>query len=165
MELPIQLKFFRKIELFQEFKIQNKRNINNKIWKTEKAILKWAAIDYVSLNKELSHDYLRKVIFGDGTNELMPNMKEYDLHLTVPLENLIARGFAIGDCPTERIKITREGILMGEVINEKESNNIWSSYKYEILYYLVWLSVIIIFFNLIKDPLIYIISLFECIKG
>lgn len=75
MELPIQLKFFKKIELYQEFKFQDEKaeeaseGILRKLWKTEKRVLRWTARHHHCLGSSIDHDYIRNNILGENNRE------------------------------------------------------------------------------------------------
>ncbi len=159
MNLPIQLKFYKKLELYLELKNLNLKNSDNNIWDTEKILLAWAANQYVSLNKTLSHDELRKHIFKHGTEEFAVNQVKYDSHLTVPLENLTIRGYGTSNNPTEHIQFTREGLLMGEVINDVSKGGI-SKFKYSFSYFLIWLAICLSFGLLILNFIEKFLSIF-----
>lgn len=143
MDLPIKLKFYKKLELYQELKFQNKKakGTDNKVWKTEKKILKWTVWDHHFLREPLSQEHIRKTLFENGTNQLMPNMKEYDVHLTKPFENLIARDYAESVQNNEKIRITPLGLLIGEVIYDIEEK-VLGKIRYELFYWGTWLVVI-----------------------
>jgi len=140
MELPIQLKLFKKLELYQELKFQDEKASKaserlRKVWKTEKLILSWTARGHHLIMHPIDHGYVRS---GTG---LLKNKDEnnYDFGLSGTFTNLIGRGFAK---PVERndtqILFTPTGLLMGEVIDDVEGSNIWKKYRYPIFYYLTW---------------------------
>jgi hypothetical protein len=154
MELPIQLKFFKKLELYQELKFQDRKSKASerfkKVWKTEKLILGWTARGHHLIAHPIDHDYVRN---GDS---LLKNKdgSDYDFGLFGTFTNLIGRGFAISVNGNEtQILFTPVGLLMGEVINDVESN-IAGSLKYELFFYLTWLTAI-------AGTAIILINLFE----
>lgn len=154
MELPIQLKFFRKLELYQELKFQDRKSKASerfkKVWKTEKLILGWTARGHHLIACPINHDYVRN---GDGLLR-NKNSNDYDLGLSGAFTNLIGRGFAVPVKDNEtQILFTPVGLLMGEVMNDVESGMI-GVLKYELFFYLTWLTAVagaaIIIINLVE---------------
>lgn len=147
MDLPVQIKFFRKLELYQELKFENKKANEvdtpelKKIWDTEKIILKWTVWNHHKLASPLNHGKVRKDILKEDAN----NKEKYDTNLTNTFTNLLQRGYAYEpkekEEPTD-IKISSTGLLMGQVIDEVESGNIFKKYKYPLFYYLVWSTIV-----------------------
>ncbi len=142
MSIPITINFFREIELYQELKTLDKKFKKDKaagwkVWNTEKAILSWCADDTSLANKRTSQK-IRRAVLKEGSLSLAEIIKEHDIHLTVPMENLIKRGFAEGN--REEIILTKEGVLMGTVINK--SKKISGKIHYELFYWLTWAAII-----------------------
>lgn len=144
MELPIQLKFFKKLELYQELIFQNKKageagGDRRKVWKTEKEILKWTTWNHHYLRSPINHDYIRINILKNKSAD------KYDKALTNTTQNLIKRGFAIAPeilKDVTDIEFTQLGLLMGEVVNDTEGEKKWPKIKYDLFYKLVWLTAI-----------------------
>jgi hypothetical protein len=153
MELPIQLKFFKKLELYQEFKYQNKKSTKasknlQKVWKTEKLILKWTVWHHHLLAHPVNYEYFKK--------ELIPKDKESDYSLSGAFTNFIRKKYAEENESKSGILFTKEGLLMGEVTDDMESKNVWKRLKYGIFFWFVWataiaggLTVIVNFFKLL----------------
>ena len=131
MELPIQLKFFRKIELYQEYKTENKKAVLNKSksWSVEKQILKWILIKHYHLGSPINNDRIK--------NEILKN--EFDDECAHGINNLIEKGYA--ERLGQGIKITKEGFLMAEVVNDLDGR-LFKSFYYQGFFYLVWLTAI-----------------------
>lgn len=136
MDLPIQLKFFRKLELYQEYK-SIKENISNEptasqAWDIEKRILKWTT---------KKHWHFGSLLTGDGIKKDILNGEDPP-RFTQAIENLVEKGYAIKDQTKEGIKITKEGLLMGEVANDLEGESIVKRYKYKVFFILIWLTML-----------------------
>jgi hypothetical protein len=160
MEMPIQLKFFKKLELYQELKFQDKKAATKpeayKVWKTEKEILKWTVYNHHYLNAGITHDFIRKNILVAAEEKLFEIEKEYDVRLAQTFSNLSKRGYIkLSDQRGDEMFLLKEGLLMGEVVYDVESGRGW---KYFLFYWLTWatvwagaLSVIINFLKLIEN--------------
>lgn len=152
MELPIQLKFFKKLELYQELCFQNKKVQeaqlqNQRAWRTEKEILKWTTWNHHHLGTPIGEGYIKRILPTQVSDE------QWDI--TTAMRNLTERKFAYfsGD----EIKFTETGLIMGEVINDIEGDSIWGNWKYPLLLATTWitaivgaLSVIINFFKMLN---------------
>lgn len=146
MELPIQLKFFRKLELYQELKDENQKakeagGTKKETWVMEKLVLSFA-------DKEHHHrgSILKNVDIQDKIQRKNFSKESIENELGHIAKNLISRDFAKFASKDEDINkgffITKEGFLMGKVINEVESGKKKMMYFYEFLYILVWASAI-----------------------
>lgn len=146
MELPIQLKFFRKLELYQELKDENNKAIKAKrtlreIWRMEKTVLKFA---------DQRHHHRGSILENKDIQYLLEEAnfsnKSIEGELCHIAKNLISRGFAEFATEDKDINkgfyITKEGFLMGKVINEVEEGKRRTKFFYEFFYYLVWTSAI-----------------------
>jgi hypothetical protein len=135
MELPIQLKFFKKLELYQELKSQNKKAFNrDEAWLIEKEILKWTRWNHHHLNTPLTNEYIFSPL-----NKVLPQNLRNNLDLIhVAMRNLVARKYATGSHAS--ITITAEGLLMGEVIDDVEGTGTknYLENKYFLFYYFIW---------------------------
>lgn len=153
MEFPLQLKFFKKIDLYQEYKSEEyKFKISGtrlQRWIAEKEILKWTALKHHHLGSTLTNDGIKK--------EILHN--DYSHAHEHAVEALIQQKYAEAvDGPTPGIKITKEGLLMGEVINEVENDNVFIRWKYCLKYTsffaLIWFTAIagacIVIINFLK---------------
>jgi len=145
MELPIQLKFFKKIELYQEYRFQQRKasGTNLKAWPIEKQILKWTTSNHHHLGSLLTNSDIR--------NRMIEDKETRELHHAI--ENLIQRKYGDGD-PSVGVIITKEGLLMGEVINDLEGKNLFNKWKYLVFFILVWATALtgalIVIINFIK---------------
>ncbi len=150
MELPIQLKLFKKLELYQELKFQDIKCEKasqrlSKVWKTEKLILSWTAQGHHLIAHPINHDYVRGGLLKDKEKD------NYEFGLSGTFTNLIGRGFAVPvENDSSSIIFTPTGLLMGEVINDVENGKL-GGMKYGFFYYLTWVAAItgalIIIFN------------------
>lgn len=147
MEAPLGVTFFKKVELYQKIssldqqarKMDKQRRIPP-LWPLEKKVLLWTYTGHKHLGSPIrahhfeegsSHSKLAD--FGITKEEL------HNVHLTRLLDNFIAHGFATeilegrlytGQAPDEnRIYITREGLLVGEVLHELKNPFYWVSYR------------------------------------
>lgn len=163
MELPIQIKFFKKLELYQELKFQDRKSNKasdrlKKMWKTEKLILGWTARGHHLIAHPIDHDYVR----NGGDLLKNKNKDNYDWGLSGTFGNLIKRGFAVeftaGD--TSNIIFTPEGLLMGEVIDDVENKKL-GGWKYNFFYYLTWITALMGAFFIIINFFILLSSLFD----
>jgi len=141
MEIPIQLIFFKKLELYQVLKEENKKRkgTKRKTWDVEKRILIWTK-EHHHLNSPITQSIVMDEI-------LMPKREPGTLtEYSFAMENLVVRGFA--NIATEEnitaIKITKEGLIMGSVINdiETESKNPWNKFKYPFFIWITWITII-----------------------
>ena len=140
MESPIQLKFFKKLELYQELKSQNKKAFNrDETWPIEKEILKWTRWNHHHLGTPLTDEY----IFQTHNNVLPRGLMTSFDSVHQAMLNLVVRKYAMGSHSS--IVITAEGLLMGEVIDEVEGTGVASSLgdKYSFFYYFIWTVVIL----------------------
>jgi hypothetical protein len=140
MELPVQLSFFRKLELWQELRRQD-RNFkdSNMAWKIEKDILRWASTGHNHLGTPLKEAFL-----WDQDNQILESKNRDQGSLIRAMENLVQREFAVPaggvNISADGIKIIKEGLLMGEVIADTQGT-LWHRVKYPFFYYLTWLTV------------------------
>ena len=166
-ELPIKLKFFKKIELYQELNGQNKKaGYSTRLtdWQKEKKILKWTAVNHHHLGSEFSIERLY-MIFEEEVNKVKEEFSEVfrgwedkNIQETIinhlkeekrvgslksAIENLKIRGYAReGDKLDFLIIFTLEGLLMGEVIYEVEDT--WlGKIKYPFFLYITWTTIIL----------------------
>jgi len=143
MELPIQLSFFRKLELWQELRRQD-RNFKdlNMAWRMEKDILRWTRRCHQHLGTPLTEDFL-----WDQGNGILKDVNRDKGSLARAMENLVQRGFAVqagtGQIGQDGIRIGREGLLMGEVIADTQGTP-WCWFTrawYRFLVALTWSTV------------------------
>lgn len=145
------LKFFKKLELFQELQRLDKRNKDHKEWDMEKVFLEWAQINHFYLGAFLD---IQKII------EILKSTKKFDdkqlhEHTFDMMQNLEEHGWAQWYDPRKNknaIKINHEGMLLAEVISETNKSEKFILYRIFII--LVWVmvisSIIIIIHNAIK---------------
>src|SRR5437870_1737094 len=144
MELPIQLKFFRKIELYQEYKsIENNPSKDltwSEAWNIEKAILMWMPENHWHIGDYLGYERIKKDI-----------LKADPPRFSQAITNLITRGFAENPDKVSAIKITKEGFLMAEVINDIDGRKFNRYFLFNALVWLtVWSGIVIVVANAIK---------------
>jgi len=160
MELPIQLKFFKKLELYQEYVAQDKKADNTKIetWKVQKDFLRWTKRHH-NVGSQLSSLSVRQKM-EEMKKKKYKEYKNEDIHRVI--SDLIANGYAydVSD-NNHQIKVTREGFMMGEIIDDFEGSNssFWSRRKYNLLLKLTWTSAICAALLIIAKFTSYIINL------
>lgn len=164
MELPIQLKFFKKLELYQEIKFQDRKNKTQpallNVWNTEKEILSWTVLNHHNLGNTITDDFVRKNILKMQSHVNIDEVaKKYDIHLTDTFENLIKRGYAERSTQdVSNLIFTKEGLLIGEVIYDIKGDNIWNRHKYPFFYFLTWVTTISGALIVIVNALIMIVN-------
>jgi len=142
MELPIQLKFFKKLELYQELLSENKKATfagatRRELWNMEKEVLAWTDKNHHHRLSPLKNTDLQDKVERKFSKEYLDN------ELGEISRNLVSRGFAVFKEPDDESKgiiITPEGFLMGKVINDIEGQKIWVKIEYTLLYKLVWIT-------------------------
>ena len=162
--IPIQLKFYKKLEFYQELRRQNRRATNSERlhdWENEKKILKWAARNHHHLNSRVSHDQLYWDAFADVRQEIeiefkaifaqfseqqvketvINHLKKKVGSLSAPCANLYRRGYASDYQVSSGLIFTNEGLLMGEVIDECENGTPIDAWKYPFFIVLVWATI------------------------
>jgi hypothetical protein len=146
MDLPIQLNFFKKLELYQELKGEDSKATDAEgnidiAWRIERDILNWTVKNHHHLGTPLTETYIL-----DPKNDVLSRANATDPN-SVPraMENLIQRGFAEQDHTgrTIQIKISKEGLLMGEVIYDTRAQNLFRKYKYVFFLCLTWILIIL----------------------
>ena len=145
MELPIQLKFFRKLELYQEYKSSENKSYKTKraVWSIEKKILKWATNHHHHLESPLNRKYIE--------NNILQTRDPSDLsHLDPAMNNLCVKKFA--KHVESGIEITLEGLMMGEVINDVEERY-WMSCWYALFITMIWIIVVSGIFTIILEAI------------
>ncbi len=130
MDLPVQITFFKKLELYQELKSRDARRGDDKAWMGEKDILRWAATEHRHLGTGIDWLFVKTNILTDLRYNNFPD------DALRPMENLLQRGYVVG---WPKIKFLKEGLLMGEVIDEVAQGRGW---RYEFLYWFTWIAVI-----------------------
>lgn len=131
MTLPFTLKFFKKIELFQDLQILNgvfERAVRRRdevhetksTWEVEKKVLYWSWWGHMHLGSPL---VVRRFQNEEDLKDLKITRKEAEVAgIREFMRNLVERGFARYESPNEKessgIILTRKGRLMGEVIYE-----------------------------------------------
>ena len=131
MNLPFTLKFFKKIELFQDLEAQDKlfkytteipdnTHATLSTWEAEKKVLYWSRWGHKHLGSPL---VIHRFEHQPDLEDLGMTMREVEkAGLRESMRNLVERGFARFDDPKQKenggILLTREGLLMGELIYE-----------------------------------------------
>jgi len=164
-EIPIQLKFFKKLELYQELKFQNEKLEKSKRlkdWKIEKEILKWTTWNHHHLASAITHQYILENIFKKERTGLLKRMEKEKPELvteesinyvfqkgigslTPVVGNLVQRRFAEYEQEGQpQIIFTPLGLLMGEVIYDCEkSKKWWSRNKYPVFIFLTRVAIVL----------------------
>ena len=157
MELPITPKFFKKLELYQDLKRLDKRNVNHKEWDMEKDLLFWAHVNHFHLGTYLdTGEVLEKLKTLDKYS-----LDELNEHTFKMMQNLEEHGWA--EWWPQRgqknaIKINKEGMLLSEVVNEIINKNRDSVYKFLIL--ISWITIIAGVIIIISNAIRVVINLF-----
>lgn len=136
MEAPLGVTFFKKVELYQKISSLDDqaremvaRGGHKPFWPLEKKILTWAYMGHKFLGSPIKTDDFSA---GNPDNKLKDFKIKADevegINLTRLLDNFIAHGFATeilegrlytGHTPNENLMyLTREGVLVGEILNE-----------------------------------------------
>lgn len=110
-DLPIQLSFFKKLELYEELKLRNPRIGDDKAWSAEKEILRWAATEHRHLGTGIDASFVENKILNDRGK-----YSNFPADALRPMENLQGRGWA--EFGGGSLRFLEEGLLMGEVIDE-----------------------------------------------
>jgi hypothetical protein len=175
MDLPITLKFFHKIELYQELRRENDKQKNNPtVWNIAKAILRWTTYGHKHLYDPVGYLFVRDDVFPELNKiygyepliheKLPPRIAEEDqlaVFICKAMGVLVSKGFAerldgAGDFDPSSIRTKLEGLYMGEVIDDYESSWLRRT-KYSLFYVGTWclviLGVIKIVFSFLGQPL------------
>lgn len=188
-DIPIQLKFFKKLELYQELTFQNKKpkhpedEIN---WKNEKIILSYAFIEFHILGEAIEWNDIAKFIFieeyrearkealesYERENKSSPTEKQIEKranHFAKPkiggdiggvMENLVIKGFVkYKENVSWAIQFTKEGLLMGEVIYDCEKSKKWLDKNKYPIF------IFLTWATIISAIIITIVTAFNLIKG
>lgn len=150
-DLPIQLSFFKKLEQYQELRLRNARIGDDKAWSAEKEILRWAATGHRHLGTGIDASFVENNILTDrGKYSNFPD------DAMRPMENLQRRGWAEFD--GESLRFLKEGLLMGEVIDDVMRGKGW---RYWFFYVLAWVTTFC-GVALIIVPVLRFVFLFVC---
>lgn len=163
-DIPIQLKFFRKLELYQELKAEDKKEKwSNRLrpWKIEKRILKWTAKHHYHLDSAINPDYAYRNIFKEEFDKIKEDVyknmpeptdemvthhlirDEWVGNLSPVFGNLVQRDFMEKreDGTNRPFIFTPLGLLMGQVINEVEGS-LWGKIRYPFFIILTWATIL-----------------------
>jgi len=146
MEAPLGVTFFKKVELYQKIisledqtRKMEVRGGLKPLWPLERKVLVWAYTGHKHLGSPIKTDHFSAGSAGNKLKDFGITSEEIaDINLTKLLDNFIAHGFATeilegrlytGNTPDEnRMYLTRDGILTGEVLSELENPFYRSSY-------------------------------------
>ena len=154
MDIPFQLKFFKKLELYQYLKELDRSNSPE--WKNERAILSWAANPnkHRDLGSTIDNHYISRNSEEMGVNF---SYEGGDPNNLIPADNrlrsLVTRGYAEwnNESRTEAL-FTQEGFLMGEVINELRKRGEWRYWvTYNTVRIMFWMGALLIVTEAIKS--------------
>jgi len=151
MDSPIQLTFFKKLELYQELKSNNARLGHDKAWDGEKEILRWSALGHRHLGTPINEQFVKDNILTDS--EKYTNFPD-DARRS--MENLIKKELATGQ--PDGFFFLREGLLMGQVIHEIETGG---DRLYRIAYPLAWATAIAGILLVMSNAILGIWEVFE----
>lgn len=139
MDAPLGVTFFKKVELYQKISSldEQSRKMNEQgglkpFWSLEKKVLSWAYMGHKHLGSPIKTDDFSPGNPDNKLNDFKIKTEEMEgINLTRLLDNFIAHGFATeilegrlytGHAPNENLMyLTREGLLVGEVLNELEN--------------------------------------------
>ncbi len=132
-DLPIQLSFFKRLELYQELKRRDARFGDDKAWSAEKEILRWAATKHRHLGTAIDPSFVENNVLDRGKYSNFP------ADALLPMENLKQRGWA--ELEGGSLRFLKEGLLMGEVIEDVTGGKRWF-YRvfYRSFYLLAWVT-------------------------
>lgn len=159
VDTPITKKFYKKLELYLELRRQNKRVKKSprgeKLWSMEKEFLLWALKGHWHMGTPLTPDYIKDRLLENGFNE-KDFQGEYQENERQVSRNLVFKKFAYypeNQADSDTIQINNDGFLMGEVIEEAKSKK---EYVYIIFIFFVWLSLILIFIEVVNKLMFYL---------
>ncbi|MFA5106764.1 MAG: hypothetical protein WC497_00370 [Patescibacteria group bacterium] len=154
MELPIQIKFFRKLELYQEYEFSEKKThqTRRQVWEIEKQILKWTVDNHHHLESPLNGEYIK-------INILKTSDLDYLNNLNPAMGNLRVKKFARQ--VDGGIEITLDGLMMGEVIHDLECKSL-VKYRYSIFIIIVWATIFAGVFTVIYEAVIRLYGIIKC---
>jgi len=146
MTLPIQIRFFRKLELYQELYHQDKKSKTDGefsiIWDIERQILKWTTTnEYPGM--PLTHSFIWISILDE---KLILDKKRTPHSLPIEslqpaMDNLVQRNFA--KKKDNGILIEEDGRLIGEIIRDIDGKNLFHKYKYFTSIGIIWIVFIL----------------------
>jgi hypothetical protein len=131
-DLPIQLSFFKKLELYQELKRRDARVRDDKAWSAEKEILRWAATKHRHLGTGIDAMFVENNILTDRGK-----YNNFPADALRPMENLKQRGWA--ELEGGSLQFLKEALLMGEVIEDVMCGKRWF---YRLFYWLAWITTV-----------------------
>lgn len=149
MDIPIRLKFFKKLELYQEIIRQNKKakKTEKKAWDMGKCILRWAAEEHHHLDSPIKRDKIKDILHK---NDFATSQID---HIDRMLGTLGRMGYADIDDRTgetiNNIKILQDGLIMGEVIRDTDS--LWGEFKYLFWIYIIWVAIFAAIFAILYN--------------
>jgi hypothetical protein len=115
MDVPITLRFFEKLNLYQD--ISKRDGQHGTTWHNERNILAWAANSnrHMHLHTPLTVDmaFDRQEITGEIVGVADPKEQIRQI-----FGNLVMRGYASWGSNETEIRFTRDGFTTGEIINE-----------------------------------------------
>jgi len=171
MDIPITLRFFEKLNLYQEIKKRNSKSLHE--WETEKRILSWAANPEHHRHMHTPLTVQRALDTPDEIIGSITEVGEVDRqrYVRVIFGNLVARGLAQWSDNTENgIRFTRDGFLVGETLNDiNESPE--TEWKYRFVYVVSWLIFVAVTISvlgeaakMIAELVCFIGKLFSCLS-
>lgn len=143
MDLPIRLRFYQKLDLYQELQNEDKKYDSPdagknqeglRLWNMSKAIMKWTVLSHRQLYTPLSSEYVRQrlneIRRNNGVRDSNFAQSDIDAHSDKVLGYLYMKGFALETPNSDQrgadireARISRAGLLMGEVIDECQDWN------------------------------------------
>jgi hypothetical protein len=164
MDIPIPLRFFEKLNLFQEFRKLEREDFRE--WLNERSILSWAADSkrhrdlHTPLKAQMALDH------PDITGPIPGDIDKPCQYILNRFGCLVMRGYATwsSDCTKNEIRFTRAGFLLGEIINEIEGSGKKLLFGFSFaLCWLIFISGAVVLLGeaikLIHDLWVYVISL------
>ncbi len=184
MDAPLGLTFFKKVELYQRIrsldsqakKMDKKRNLPP-LWPLEKKVLAWTYKGHKHLGSPINTSHFEAGSIHSKLEDFGITSKDLkNVNLTRLLDNFVLHGFASeilegrlysGQVPDENnIYITREGLFVGEILNELKnpflevSYWIWGKLWGHLGAFILLLVLLVVLFPPLKSLLNYIFSFF-----
>lgn len=147
MDLPYTPKFFKKLELYQEYHRLNKRDEGyekQQHWKADKALLGWAHENHFHVGHSLGKDSIAKGLRwskfpAEDIKKYAPKVIENLEHRgwgTIRKKEISMGGIGIA-LFVDTIEINRDGMLMAEVIGDVMKKR-WKRAGYFVSGWITW---------------------------
>lgn len=171
IELPLTPYFFKKLGIYQEL-TDKQLTSDKKLWKMEKALLKWTLKNHHHLSSTINIQYVKDRLKEAGfekvdqASRVMGNLCQRGFAVAVHRKNIKTPSSMLAgeyvntetsytpiavDSPGE-IVFTQEGLLAGKVLAEIEGS--WfGKNKYKWFIRLIWLTLGVLFIQVVLIPI------------